>query len=407
MSAHQVVVLGAGIQGICVTLGLLQRGYRVTLIDKAPTFFSRASLRNEGKIHLGLVYANDASFQTADLMLRAALEFGPQIESLLGRPLQWPRLVSQPFVYVVARDSLLSTRQLVDFYERLDTRYRELLTRNRGHYLGTTPQRLYWPLPPSGRRDRLSRLFALDQVQTAELALQLPAFRQELALSLDTAELLRTRYGHKVREIQRVPAGFRVCGIDPEGAAWSIDAGIVVNCLWEERLKLDAQLGLLPQRPWVYRLKYRVMADLPPTIRDIPSMTFVLGPYGDVVRYRTEPSYLSWYPTCKRGWSDSLTIPPDWQDACDGRPDPRLADEIAHETLDNLDQIIPGIAAARVRSVDAGVIFSWGATDIDDRHSELHRRNEIGVSANDGYYSVDTGKFTTAPMFARQLLDLL
>ena len=55
----------------------------------------------------------------------------------------------------------------------------------------------------------------------------------------------------------------------------------------------------------------------------------------------------------------------------------------------------------------AGIIFCWGATDIDDPESELHSRHAAGVYAHDGYFSVNTGKFTTAPLFADQLLDMV
>ena len=51
--------------------------------------------------------------------------------------------------------------------------------------------------------------------------------------------------------------------------------------------------------------------------------------------------------------------------------------------------------------------FSPGEkTDIDDVNSELHRRFDIGVHESDGYYSIDTGKFTSAPFFANKLQNL-
>ena len=62
------------------------------------------------------------------------------------------------------------------------------------------------------------------------------------------------------------------------------------------------------------------------------------------------------------------------------------------------------MAAATPIAVDAGVIFAWGATDISDRDSELHRR-DAGVESIDGYHSVNTGKLTTAPLFALDAAD--
>ena len=80
-----VIVMGAGIQGICCALALSNLRIPVTLIDKTPEPLSRSGLRNEGKIHLGFIYANDPSFRTASLMLRSAINFSPMVDSFVGR----------------------------------------------------------------------------------------------------------------------------------------------------------------------------------------------------------------------------------------------------------------------------------------------------------------------------------
>ena len=69
--------------------------------------------------------------------------------------------------------------------------------------------------------------------------------------------------------------------------------------------------------------------------------------------------------------------------------------------------IVPQLRSVRPQdiAVRAGVIVAWGSTDIDDRASELHRRNEIGVHSYDRYHSIDPGKFTMAPQFARICVD--
>jgi 2-polyprenyl-6-methoxyphenol hydroxylase-like FAD-dependent oxidoreductase len=56
-----VGILGGGLQGCCAALALADRRVRVTLFDKNPTLLSRAGIANEGKIHLGYMYAGDPS----------------------------------------------------------------------------------------------------------------------------------------------------------------------------------------------------------------------------------------------------------------------------------------------------------------------------------------------------------
>ena len=60
----EVLILGAGLQGAGVALELASRGVAVTVVEQDEVACNRASLRNEGKIHLGFIYANDASRAT-------------------------------------------------------------------------------------------------------------------------------------------------------------------------------------------------------------------------------------------------------------------------------------------------------------------------------------------------------
>jgi glycine/D-amino acid oxidase-like deaminating enzyme len=54
----RVAVLGAGIQGACTSLELALNGVEVDLYDKNGRPLAGTSSHNEGKIHLGYVYAN-------------------------------------------------------------------------------------------------------------------------------------------------------------------------------------------------------------------------------------------------------------------------------------------------------------------------------------------------------------
>ena len=100
----RVGVLGGGLQGCCVALSLAQHGIDVTLFDRNDKLLSRAAVANEGKIHLGYMYANDPSHSTARMMMRGALAFAPFFARHLGLPYE-SLTVSRPAAYVVHRDS--------------------------------------------------------------------------------------------------------------------------------------------------------------------------------------------------------------------------------------------------------------------------------------------------------------
>jgi hypothetical protein len=133
----------------------------------------------------------------------------------------------------------------------------------------------------------------------------------------------------------------------------------------------------------------------------------VLGAFGDIVNYTDQLTYLSWYPACMSGWSSELTTPDAWENACNGQI--KLEDNRAwvNKALKELDHLFPGMIDFEVLQIDGGIIFTWGKTDIVDMQSELHNRYEIGVQQYDDYFSIDTGKFTSAPLFAYNLKLLL
>jgi glycine/D-amino acid oxidase-like deaminating enzyme len=406
MTDQPIVVLGAGVAGVCTALELARRGRRVTIIDQAPDCLLRASFRAEGKIHLGLVYAHDPSLRTLELMLEGALRFDRIVERLVGERIDWEKLRSSAFLYAVLPGSLCSADELAATYSALQDQYDRRIESDSFTYIGTRPRTLSWPVPEGVAREWLAPEVTDGVFGTAEFALDLSEFRRLLQGALERAEGVERRWHHRIESVDRTASGYRLEGATRSGEAWALEAAVVVNCVWEDRLRLDAQLGLAPRRPWVHRLKYRVLGRLPSALADLPSFTFVLGPFGDIVTWPSGRVYLSWYPACLRGWCSDLKVPEAWQAPCGGETESDVARDVIDSTLGALSRITPGLGAITVETVDAGIITAWGATDVDDPDSTLHQRHEIGPWAHDGWISVDTGKLTTAPLFAERAAAL-
>lgn len=258
-----VVVLGAGIQGTTLALALAIDGHSVIVVDATDGPMTRASEVNEGKVHLGHVYARDTTGATAELMLEGALSFAPSIESFVGRRVDWSSMRSTPFTYVQMAESLSSTEELVAHYERLDSLVRSLPASDRSNYVGIELGRLWQPT-------------AVDAVE---------------------------RRGN----------GFRVTG------------------------------------------------------------------------RRAEPA-----------------PPESWEVDHD-----RVGREVLTQTRQALADLVPSLADAAAASVRGEIIFAHGRSDIDEPDSTLHERSRIGPRWSDGFVSIDTGKFTTAPLFAAQVVAAL
>ncbi len=396
-----IAILGAGLQGVSVALELASRGVAVDLIDQDARILNRASLRNEGKVHLGFVYAMDPTLATARAMLRGALSFGPLMMRWTDGGFAQVQQ-SRPFTYLVPPDSLLSMEALAGFYSTLQSLY---AAARPASYLGAEPHVLWAHAPHADYAPFIRRDAVLGGFSTIESALDLQSMTALLERRVVAEPGITLRTGLRVDDIERAGTGFRVRGENADGKAWQAGYDQVVNALWDGRLAIDGQLGLRPVRTWVYRLKYRVLVDLPPHLQGMPSMTFVLGPYGDVVTYPDGPTYVSWYPECMRGWSTGTLPPAEWARACRGEVSADERQAIGRQALRAFDALVPGIAQSRILTVDAGVIFAWGERDIGEVESELHQRDDIGVQSVDGYHSINTGKLTTAPLFAMTAAD--
>lgn len=404
MTPQAVTVLGAGLTGASVALELACRGVPVTLLERDAQPFGRASLRNEGKIHLGLIYANDASLATARLQLQGAMQFSRLLRRWLGSDAGRLR-VSTPFHYLVASDSLLQPDRLESHYAEVQRLYDEI----RGHdpqldYLGSTPARLYRRVATASLAPFLHDDHFAAAFETAELAIDTAELASMIRHAIAAHPLIELRPEHRVASVTPAGEHYRIAGETPSGP-FAFDSRQVVNCLWEERLRIDRSAGLEPRPGWVHRLKYRVIARLPQALRGGPSVTMVLGPYGDVVVRDDGTAYLSWYPLGMRGWTHEIAPPPQWDAPCRGDLPAEEARAIAGDLLSAIDRWYPGAGDSEVLIVDAGAIVGYGASDVDDPKSGLHDRTRVGVNSLAGYHSVDPGKLTTAPMFGMLAAD--
>ena len=131
----RVAILGGGCTGACAALELAAKGHAVDLYDENPTPISRAGRNNEGKIHLGLLYAKDRSLRTAELMITGALHFA----SCLNRWIDFsPDTVtfSTPFYYGVHRGTMVSVDELQRHYEHCRRFFEDASATSGLSYLG-------------------------------------------------------------------------------------------------------------------------------------------------------------------------------------------------------------------------------------------------------------------------------
>jgi glycine/D-amino acid oxidase-like deaminating enzyme len=395
----RVAVLGGGLQGCCIAIALADRGVQVTLFDRNADLLTRAAVANEGKIHLGYMYAGDPTLKTARMMMQGALSFAPFLSRYLGVSIASFR-VSDPAVYVVHRDSQRSSDDVRAYILAVHALVQEAAAKRNGAYFGmdlAAPIRV-WSRAELERE--LDPNEAMAAFESCEVAIDPIALARLIRNRIAQTPNIELRLQHAITAVEDGDE-LEVASVH-DGIAQRERFDHVVNCLWDGRLAVDGSIGFRPGRPWIHRLKYGVTFRPPPTARIARSITVVLGPFGEVVRYAGGAIYLTWYPDCLLGRSHEVQ-PPDWSMS----PQEPLRSAILQSTFNALATILPALQTCKVDelldvNVRGGIIVAWGETDIDDPASELHRRFEIGVTSRGRYHSVDPGKLTMAPHFAAE-----
>jgi glycine/D-amino acid oxidase-like deaminating enzyme len=397
-----VAILGAGIQGTCAALALAARGCKVDLFDQATQPVTQASLWNEGKIHLGLIYAKDTGERTSDILLRGALHFDSALQRLTGRD-RPADLVSRPFQYAVHRGSQLSVNSIAAHFESVADRYRTLRRATGLSYFDHASDFVWEPMSNRTLRAEYDDRRIAAAFRSVELSVDPAKVAAMLRQAVAEQDAIRFHPGRRVEAV-RVDSteGPRVA-LAGEGMIGPYDE--VVNALWQDRLRVDATAGLHPGRPWLHR--YKLAIHIAGAAGSAPASTSImLGEYGDIVDFGGGRHYLSWYPACKLGeWRE--ICPPDMPAQFDEEERRRIVDA----SLEELGQIAPPLRALDLSratiDVRGGYIFAWGRSDIADPDSELHRRSDIGIHSNGRYHSIDTGKYCMAPHFAELLVERL
>jgi hypothetical protein len=374
----------------------------VDLFDQAERPVTQASLWNEGKIHLGLIYAKDMHERTSDVLLRGALHFDGALQRLTGRN-RPAGLLSRPFRYLVHRTSQLSADVIAAHFKNVAARYRTLRDATGLTYFDHASDFVWEPMSDRAWRAEYDDRRIAAAFHTAELSVEPGMVAEMLRQAVAEQDAIRFHPHCRVERVNVVSTERPSVMLAGEGIVGPYDE--LVNALWQDRLRVDATAGVQPERPWLHR--YKLAIHLAGATGALPaSTTIMLGEYGDIVDFGGGRHYLSWYPACKLGaWRELQPA-----DITSGIDD-AVRKTVLEQTLSSLRAIVPSLASldlskAAVR-VEGGYIFAWGRTDIADPESELHARHHVGIRSRERYHSIDTGKYGMAPYFAEQLADRL
>ena len=393
----RIAVLGAGIMGCSVALMLARRGHRVVLFDAAEAPFRGASRWNEGKIHLGYLYAGDPSLATARKLLPGGLAFRGIVEELAGCSLA-PAITPCDDLYLAHRDSVVDADAMGRYFDALSDVVR-----------ASGAADAYLVDVSGSGLSKLSNqeLEAVADTRTIRAGFRVPersvstnwiADRYLDALRGEPA--IEWRMSARVRGVAADGDGWRITTVAPDGGV-SVDGvfDTVVNALWEGRLEVDASVGLAPEPGWSHRYRQSLFVRTGEDVA-VPSAVIATGPFGDVKNYNGRDFYLSWYPHGLRAEGSDASLP-----ELDDRGEAGIVDAIRESLCGLLPPVRTIFDSAESIRLEGGWVFAMGRGALSDPASGLHRRDRFGIRQAGHYFSVDTGKYSTAPALAREVAD--
>ena len=391
-----IAVIGAGITGTTAALMLAERGHQVHLIDKASNVMTGASLINEGKIHLGFVYVNDPSLRSLDVMVDTAVVFRSILERWIP-PQVFEEAVTDTFDYIVPSDSLVSPEEIERKFALIAQKIEAAEDRHKTQYLGKERSAIW------KKKSSVDEAFQDDYIvanyQTMERSIDTHLIAAALESCIDQEDRIELNLNQPISRIRN------------QGTKWRLEMGEksfgpfdhIVNASWDGRPQLDEQVFGPDPVSWYHRYKHALILQAHGDI-SIPNFTAIIGTYGDVIKYPSGRVYLSHYPAGMLSASDQI-------EQVQTIYSQETKEAIAHNTIDGLSQFVPSIhdvfAGCQVSGDDVagGIIMARGTTDIDDRESELHQRYKIGIQEQNGYMSIDTGKYTCGPAMAEEAVQ--
>lgn len=374
----EIVVVGAGILGSLTALHCARRGLSVLLIEREPALWTRASLHNEGKVHLGHVYAL-GSAATRRALLADALAFSAEVERALDDRVDWSAIRTPPFSYIVMPDSQLAPEGLAARYRAIDDAHHDL---GRPSYLGETLETLAAVTPSVDEHS------GFPCFTTAERAVDPIALRAIIVDRLERDPGVEIALNADVMQIAESGGGATV-EVEAGGSRGIVAARAVIDCRWENQ---GADIAGRNREPRNIRVKaaVRLRVDEP-----VPTATLVAGPYGDLVQHR-DYAYVSWYPAARLHHEFSTRPSPSAEVALRSAAQPSVIQRQLRALRDF------GWLRGDVEVLDGvgGFILGAGALDIADPRSMLHDRDASGVERYGAIYLPRSLKFSSAPAAA-------
>lgn len=396
MKNLKIAIIGGGLTGCCVAASLSDIAKRITLFESGPQLLGEASSYNEGRIHLGYTYGMDKSLNTARLMARAALSFENLLNRWFGEKIsKIPR--SSCFNYAVHKKGLLSGTEYGAFAKKVSEIIKQTLKRG-DKYFGIDLKK-----PPSKLSSKyVSAHYDINNIssvfETSEISVDPEAIAEIIRKNIVKIPGVKIRCNTEVLATKIQNSRYILQLLTPDNHQIDEPFDCVINASGRSLLRLDSLIGIQPPKNPLFRLKYLIRTRTKDI--DVTSTTVVLGKFGDTVNFN-DFMFLSWYPAGRLDWYEGLN-PQKANPILTKQPQ---ASRLKKEIIMGLSTIIPRLKSKQINNSDlrGNWIYAPATSDVNNPTSALHQRTQVGIIQSGNYFSINPGKYTSAPYFANNL----
>ena len=379
-SRQSIAVIGGGSLGTLIALQLSNLGLDVEVFESKSELLRGASYIGEGKIHLGYTFGLSQR-STYENLIKAAFNFGDNVQDALRTTIDWTDLTSIPFTYTVDRNSLIT----LDDFIRYTTNIEKIIgEKNQQTYLGT----------PASEIIKLVRT-SESNFLTTERAVDLEKIVLLIIKELKKRENIIVYLNSEISKIEINKSNKYI--LKSKSTIIEKEFNYVINCTWNKRHFLDQ--FILKNLPVLnYRTKLYVSAQT--NLREV-AFTRILGKFGDLIIFKTGRLYASDYLTGLTSFENSIY--PGFSER------ESLPDDLVKKHWEYLkfrfSVEVPELSEIKnIVTLERSVVAE-GDSDIDQIDSGLHQRTSDYLARKGNYISALATKFTNVPELSKKIVD--
>ncbi len=405
----EYVVIGGGFAGLHCANSLADAGFQVTILERSDELMNGATRHNMARIHLGWHYPG--SLETALECIPAAFDFLKDFGDVLLRPKSDSFSLSKNGLCALAVDSLTSKAQWLSIADSLRSCYANEFAKYTSNF--GSPEDFYRILDEKEWRHIFNSKTIQVVANTLEHFVDLPRLRAKVIGITQSHPNISVLTNHEVIEgCPTIENGNEAVVLHVrvgDGSIRKIRANHVLNASWASRRKLDVSiarhLGLDELESATYRLRYISTVNLTGELATLPSLITVHGPFFSFTNCRDGTGMMMYEPVSTA--NSVNTIPKEWMPAISGNLPQSEQAHLAKLISDGISQFMPPLKDVETINIAAGIVYHAGdCADIYDPKSVVHHRLGTGVKAiADNWLSIDSGKLSWIPKYARQVVE--